>query len=122
MRLCRFSPRGVARPAEEVLANGYPADADGARLGVVDGHIIRDVTAALDLLPACRYPFPRHDLLIAALPDLRDRIERIAVNAPLLPIEQATLLSMTKRTRAKAAMKISVIRCARPQSVEGRPC
>jgi 2-keto-4-pentenoate hydratase/2-oxohepta-3-ene-1,7-dioic acid hydratase in catechol pathway len=59
----------------------------------VDGDAIRDVTPALDLLPASRYPFPRHDLLIAALPDLRDRIERIAVDAPPLPIEQATLLS-----------------------------
>jgi 2,4-diketo-3-deoxy-L-fuconate hydrolase len=82
MRLCRFR-----------AADGTPAVGDGARLGVVDGDTIRDVTGALDLLPASRYPFPRHDLLIAAIPDLRDRIERIAAGGPSIPIDGVRLLS-----------------------------
>ena len=40
MRLCRFGE---------------------GRLGLVEGGFVRDVTAALDLLPPVRYPFPRHD-------------------------------------------------------------
>ena len=33
------------------------------RLGLVEGAIVRDVTAALDVLPAYRYPLPSHDVL-----------------------------------------------------------
>ena len=46
MRLCRFNDD---------------------RLGVVDGAQVRDVTAALDVLPPARYPLPRYDLLVAHL-------------------------------------------------------
>ena len=46
MRLCRF---------------------DNDRLGVVDGDVVRDITAALDVIPAYRYPLPEHDLLVANL-------------------------------------------------------
>ena len=42
MRLCRFNDD---------------------RLGIVDGAQVRDVTAALDVLPPTRYPLPRYDLL-----------------------------------------------------------
>ena len=41
MRLCRFG--------EDAL-------------GVVEGEVVRDVTAALDALPAYRYPLPAHDV------------------------------------------------------------
>ena len=46
MRLCRFGE---------------------GRLGLVEGGSVRDVTAALDVLPPARYPFPRHDVLVANL-------------------------------------------------------
>ena len=46
MRLCRF---------------------DNDRLGLVEHGTVRDVTAALDELPACRYPFPTHDVMMAEL-------------------------------------------------------
>ena len=46
MRLCRF---------------------DDDRLGVVEGATVRDVTAALDVLPEYRYPLPSHDVLMANL-------------------------------------------------------
>jgi len=43
---------------------------NGDRLGIVqDGEIV-DVTRVLDLLPPQRYPLPRHDLFIEALPQL----------------------------------------------------
>jgi 2-keto-4-pentenoate hydratase/2-oxohepta-3-ene-1,7-dioic acid hydratase in catechol pathway len=40
---------------------------DDNRVGIVRDEGIHDVTAALDALPAHRYPFPRHDALIANL-------------------------------------------------------
>ena len=46
MKLCRFSE---------------------GRLGLVEGAFVRDVTSALDVLPAYRYPLPSHDVLIANL-------------------------------------------------------
>jgi hypothetical protein len=61
MRLCRF---------------------DEGRLGVVEGQTIRDVTAALDVLPAQRYPFPRHDLLVEHLDLVVERARSLAPGAP----------------------------------------
>jgi 2-keto-4-pentenoate hydratase/2-oxohepta-3-ene-1,7-dioic acid hydratase in catechol pathway len=49
MRICRFN---------------------GDRLGIVQDAWVYDVTSVLDLLPAQRYPLPRHDLFIEALPQL----------------------------------------------------
>ncbi len=72
MRLCRFG--------------------DGA-LGVVDGANVRDVTAALDVLPSHRYPFPSHDVLIANLDKVTARIRDIVANAPVQPLGDVTLLS-----------------------------
>ena len=63
------------------------------RLGLVDGTSVRDVTAALEALPAARYPFPRHDALIAALPTLHDSIARIAAGATPVPLASVRLLS-----------------------------
>ena len=59
MRLCRF---------------------DNDRLGVVDGDVVRDVTAALDVIPAYRYPLPEHDLLVANLGSDRRPREGTAVD------------------------------------------
>jgi 2,4-didehydro-3-deoxy-L-rhamnonate hydrolase len=72
MRLCRF---------------------DNGRLGVVDGDNLRDVTAALDVLPAYRYPLPTCDPLIGNLPAVSDRIRSLLPAAPALPLSAATLLS-----------------------------
>jgi 2-keto-4-pentenoate hydratase/2-oxohepta-3-ene-1,7-dioic acid hydratase in catechol pathway len=70
MRLCRF---------------------DEGRLGLVDGDVVRDVTAALDVLPSCRYPFPPHDVLIAHLSDVKARVEALASSAPARRLEVITL-------------------------------
>ena len=72
MRLCRF---------------------DQNRLGIVDGELVRDVTAALDVLPQARYPLPAHDPLIANLPEVLARARSIAGSAPALPLAGRRLLS-----------------------------
>ncbi|HVO14899.1 MAG TPA: fumarylacetoacetate hydrolase family protein [Alphaproteobacteria bacterium] len=51
---------------------------DDNRLGVVRDGQIFDVTAALDQLPALRWPLPPGDLLIANLAKLKPEIERLA--------------------------------------------
>jgi 2-keto-4-pentenoate hydratase/2-oxohepta-3-ene-1,7-dioic acid hydratase in catechol pathway len=80
MRLCRFGEN---------------------RLGVVDGHPstspvagqMRDVTAALDVIPAYRYPFPPGDMLIANLDAVTARAATLAENAPPLASDAVALLS-----------------------------
>lgn len=72
MRLCRF---------------------DDGRLGLVEGTSVRDVTAALDLLPTARYPFPPHDALIANLERVMARVNEIKAAAPSVPLAGLKLLS-----------------------------
>ena len=72
MRLCRF---------------------DNDRLGVVERETVRDVTSALDVLPACRYPFPMYDVLIANLDKVVARATAILPDAPTVPLAGVTLLS-----------------------------
>ena len=72
MRLCRF---------------------DSGRLGVVEGDSLRDVTAALDVLPAYRYPLPACDPLITNLAAVTERIRELLPTAPTVPLSAVTLLS-----------------------------
>jgi 2-keto-4-pentenoate hydratase/2-oxohepta-3-ene-1,7-dioic acid hydratase in catechol pathway len=72
MRLCRFG--------EE-------------RLGLVEGASVRDVTAALDVLPSWRYPLPTYDPLIAHLDRVCERVREIAASCPPMPLEGLRLLS-----------------------------
>jgi 2-keto-4-pentenoate hydratase/2-oxohepta-3-ene-1,7-dioic acid hydratase in catechol pathway len=72
MRLCRF---------------------DDNRLGVVEGAHVRDVTAALDLLPKRAYPFPAHDVLIEHLDRVVEGARALIPNAKRLALESVTLLS-----------------------------
>ena len=72
MRLCRFG---------------------SGSLGLVDGSTVRDVTAALDVLPASRYPLPEYDLMIASLDRVVERAKAIARDAPAMPLAGLTLLS-----------------------------
>ena len=66
---------------------------DQDRLGVVDGDLVRDVTAALEVLPNYRYPLPGHDVLIANLPQVLSRVSAIVNDAPTRPLADVTLLS-----------------------------
>jgi 2-keto-4-pentenoate hydratase/2-oxohepta-3-ene-1,7-dioic acid hydratase in catechol pathway len=63
------------------------------RFGVVQGHLVRDVTAVLDALPAFRYPLPLGDALIAALPELRERIAARTQSAPAVAVSGLRFLS-----------------------------
>ena len=72
MRLCRFG--------------------DG-RLGLVEGASVRDVTAALTVLPSCSYPLPTHDLLVASLDAVAARAQEIAAASPVIPLAGLKLLS-----------------------------
>ena len=72
MRLCRFGD---------------------SRLGLVEGRTVRDVTAALDVLPAYRYPLPGYDPLIANLDGVIARLLEIAPASPILPLDGLKLLS-----------------------------
>ena len=66
---------------------------DENRLGVVQGESLRDVTVALDVLPAYRYPLPEIDPLIANLDQVRERIKSVLPDAPQVPLAQVSLLS-----------------------------
>lgn len=72
MRLCRFGEN---------------------RLGVVDGDQVRDVTAALEELPAYRYPFPAGDMLMANLEKVATRARALATSSAPMPLDGLTLLS-----------------------------
>jgi len=72
MRLCRFGE---------------------GRLGVVEGSNVRDVTAALETLPGCRYPLPTYDLMIANLDKVIERVKALAPGAPAIPLAGLKLLS-----------------------------
>jgi 2-keto-4-pentenoate hydratase/2-oxohepta-3-ene-1,7-dioic acid hydratase in catechol pathway len=61
---------------------------DDNRVGIVRDDGIHDVTSALDALPSHRYPFPRHDALIANLQLLKN-----AKAGKVVPLEKAKLLS-----------------------------
>jgi 2-keto-4-pentenoate hydratase/2-oxohepta-3-ene-1,7-dioic acid hydratase in catechol pathway len=63
------------------------------RLGLVEGTSVRDVTAALDVLPAARYPYPAHDVFIAHLDEVAARAKTLAPSAPVLALDGLTLLS-----------------------------
>ena len=76
MKLCRFSVDGSAE-----------------RLGVVEGDVVRDVTAVLDALPAYRVPLPTFDPVIAALPDLLPAIRAMLPHASTHALSQVALLS-----------------------------
>jgi 2-keto-4-pentenoate hydratase/2-oxohepta-3-ene-1,7-dioic acid hydratase in catechol pathway len=62
-------------------------------LGLVEGTSVRDVTAALDVLPAYRYPLPCYDVLYANLDQVLDRVRAIAPGAPRIPLAGLKLLS-----------------------------
>jgi 2-keto-4-pentenoate hydratase/2-oxohepta-3-ene-1,7-dioic acid hydratase in catechol pathway len=72
MRLCRFGEN---------------------RLGIVDGDRLRDVTAALDVIPAHRYPFPPGDMLIANLEKVTARARELAKTAAPVTVDSQPLLS-----------------------------
>jgi 2-keto-4-pentenoate hydratase/2-oxohepta-3-ene-1,7-dioic acid hydratase in catechol pathway len=60
---------------------------------VVEGDIVKDVTAALDTLPQYSYPLPQHDVFIANLDAVAARARTLTKDAPAVPLDRVTLLS-----------------------------
>ena len=76
MRICRF---------------------DNDRLGVIRGDMVHDVSAAQDeIRKGARYDM-RGDAVIAALPQWRERLEKMAASAPGKPLSQVKLLPPVAR-------------------------
>ena len=65
---------------------------DDHRLGVIKGDRVHDVSTVLGQLPAHRYPYPRYDALVAALPELRGALEAAATGNGV-PLGSVRLLS-----------------------------
>ncbi|PYR99978.1 MAG: FAA hydrolase family protein [Acidobacteria bacterium] len=63
------------------------------RLGLVEDSMVRDVTAALDVLPAYRYPLPPYDVFIANLDRVAERARAITAGSPQLPVSGVKFLS-----------------------------
>lgn len=63
------------------------------RLGLVQGDQVRDVTAALDVLPSCHYPLPRQDLLITHLQEVQQRVQALVPTASRRLLSELHLLS-----------------------------
>ena len=72
MRICRF---------------------DDNRIGIVKGEHVVDVSAVLATLPSRAWPFPRHDLFIAALDKLRPQLSSLAEAGRRIPLSDVQLLS-----------------------------
>src|SRR4051812_8017132 len=63
------------------------------QLGLVEGDMILDVSAALKALPAPTYPAPKGDALIANLPKMKDEIRKVSAGAKKIPVKGAKFLS-----------------------------
>ena len=66
---------------------------DDNRLGLVDGDSVRDVSAALDVLPTVRYPIPPGDLLFVHLSAVLARARDLAASSPTMPLSRVVLRS-----------------------------
>ena len=66
---------------------------DDDRLGVVSGDQVHDVTAALDAIPAMRWPLPHGDALIAHLGAVVERAKALLPDAPVLPLTSVAMRS-----------------------------
>lgn len=89
MRLCRFG---------------------NDRLGVVRDDRVLDVTPCLETLPAHRYPLPNFDPLIAALGELRPRLEERAAAAEPLALDGLKLLSPVANPGKIVAAPVNYLR------------
>jgi 2-keto-4-pentenoate hydratase/2-oxohepta-3-ene-1,7-dioic acid hydratase in catechol pathway len=66
---------------------------DDGGLGLVEGPVVRDVSAALGALPNYHYPLPAYDILYANLDRVMERIRAISRSSPGLQLDKLKLLS-----------------------------
>jgi 2-keto-4-pentenoate hydratase/2-oxohepta-3-ene-1,7-dioic acid hydratase in catechol pathway len=105
-------PGACSRPSASAPERSRPLKLcrfDCDRLGVVDGNRVRDVTPALEFLPACRWPSPPGDSLIANLGLLRPHIERALHRAATVALDRVRLQSPVANPG-----KIIAVRCNYP--------
>src|SRR5438067_4547244 len=69
------------------------------RLGLVEGANVRDVTAALDVIPRQGYPFPTYDLFIENLDNIAARAREIASSVPSISVAGLKFLSPVANPR-----------------------
>jgi 2-keto-4-pentenoate hydratase/2-oxohepta-3-ene-1,7-dioic acid hydratase in catechol pathway len=84
MRFCRFDDGRLGWVDPSTPANA-------TSLGT--GDTVKDVTAALDALPAYRYPLPTHDVFIANLDAVAARARALAPTTPAKSLDCVKLLS-----------------------------
>jgi 2,4-didehydro-3-deoxy-L-rhamnonate hydrolase len=89
MRLCRF---------------------DEHRLGLIEADTVLDVSGALEVLPAARWPFPREDALIAHLDAVRARIAAIRDTAAAYPLSEVRLLAPVANPGKICAAPVNYLR------------
>lgn len=65
---------------------------DDHRLGLVEGDGVRDVTAAIAALEAARYPFAVHDVFVADLPGVCERITNLVDDGRRCALSKILLL------------------------------
>lgn len=66
---------------------------DDNKLGLVEGDLVSDVSAALKVLPTPQYPAPNGDMLIANLDRVRAEIVKVAPGAKKVPASSVRFLS-----------------------------
>ncbi|MDB5898356.1 MAG: 5-carboxymethyl-2-oxo-hex-3-ene,7-dioate decarboxylase [Ramlibacter sp.] len=74
------------------------------RLGLVEGDMVLDVSAALDVLPPVRWPVPLGDPLVRHLQALLPAVRNARIAAPRLPLSEVRLHSpLTNPSKVMAA-------------------
>lgn len=66
---------------------------DQNRLGIVEGDTVADVSSALDVIPAARYPLPQGDPLLLHFSAVRAAVAELLPMAPRRPLASVRLLS-----------------------------
>jgi len=85
MRFCRFDDGRLGWVEDpSTPQNNVPLGA---------GAVVKDVTGALDVLPAYRYPLPTHDVLVANLDAVAARARALAPSTPAKSLDCVKLLS-----------------------------
>lgn len=63
------------------------------RLGLVEGEIVLDVSAALSALPALRWPAPHGDALLTHWSSVKTEVDRVVADAPRVKLSEVRLNS-----------------------------
>ena len=89
---------------------------DDDRMGVVRGDLVHDVTEAQTEIRKVAPYAMKGDAVVAALPQWRERIERMADKAPGKPIAQVKLLSPVARPTSSQSLARTFARVPGPGS------